>query len=228
MLNPILEKTRAVFWDCDGVLFNTEPIHFQALQETLYCADITITLGDYNKHYIVHGDEDAIREAFRLHGKKLTDEILAYLMRFKEILTKKCLPQAKIYPGVRKLLLQLQERKTPSIIVSGSFEDEIRLMTVKHGIDDLFFGIVDVSATKHHKPRPDPYLAGLALLHAKGFSAKPAECLVIEDAEGGVRAGKTAGMRVLGVANSISEEALWSAGCDFVVNSLVKVPPTLL
>jgi sugar-phosphatase len=68
------------------------------------------------------------------------------------------------------------------------------------------------------KPDPEPYIRGAALL---GFS--PEECVVVEDAPSGVRAGKAAGARVLGVTGTVDAGALKTAGADWVVSSLEQV-----
>jgi mannitol-1-/sugar-/sorbitol-6-phosphatase len=76
----------------------------------------------------------------------------------------------------------------------------------------------------HGKPDPEPYLKGAALLNLP-----PAECIVIEDAPSGVRAGKAAGSRVIGVRTTTRDEELLAAGADWIVNdcsSLRLLPAT--
>jgi sugar-phosphatase len=68
------------------------------------------------------------------------------------------------------------------------------------------------------KPHPEPYLTGAKLIHAA-----PEDCIVVEDAPSGVRAGKAAGCRVLGVLGTHSADELRTAGVDWVVASLEHV-----
>ena len=68
------------------------------------------------------------------------------------------------------------------------------------------------------KPDPEPYRMG-----AERIGQPAAECLVVEDAPSGVRAGKAAGCRVLGVEGTHVAAELWAAGADFVVASLLQV-----
>jgi beta-phosphoglucomutase-like phosphatase (HAD superfamily) len=62
------------------------------------------------------------------------------------------------------------------------------------------------------KPAPDPYLKGAEAL---GFAAR--DCVVVEDAPAGVRSGKAAGARVIGLCTTMAAQELWDAGADWVV-----------
>jgi sugar-phosphatase len=71
------------------------------------------------------------------------------------------------------------------------------------------------------KPHPEPYERGAKLL---GFPI--AECIVVEDAPSGVKAGKAAGARVIGVFGTHTSEDLKAAGADWVVQTLEEVTAT--
>lgn len=68
------------------------------------------------------------------------------------------------------------------------------------------------------KPAPDPYLLG-----AKLSGVDPTKCLVVEDAPPGVRAGKAAGAKVLGLGTTHDKGRMWEAGADFVCEDLSYV-----
>jgi mannitol-1-/sugar-/sorbitol-6-phosphatase len=70
----------------------------------------------------------------------------------------------------------------------------------------------------HGKPHPEPYLKGASIL---GFP--PAECIVLEDAPAGVRAGKAAGARVIAFRTTVQESALREAGADWILNSCADI-----
>jgi len=73
--------------------------------------------------------------------------------------------------------------------------------------------LITATDVKHGKPDPEPYLAGARIL------ALPAsECIVIEDAPAGIRAGKEAGARVLALRTTASDAELQQAGADWIVN----------
>ena len=73
--------------------------------------------------------------------------------------------------------------------------------------------LVTSSDVRRGKPDPEPYLKGAQLL-----GVPPSECVVIEDAPAGIRAGKVAGARVLALRTTASDAELQQAGADWIVN----------
>jgi phosphoglycolate phosphatase len=93
------------------------------------------------------------------------------------------------------------------------------------GLRQSFKVIVSADDVKACKPDPAAYnLAFLAIDQTRretsGLTISPNECLVIEDAPPGIEAGRKAGMRTLGVTNTVSENALRKAGAEVVTQSL--------
>jgi len=89
----------------------------------------------------------------------------------------------------------------------------------------LFSVIVTAEDASVCKPAPDCYLAGLTKLndrrqHERELPLLASECLAIEDSPPGIQSARAAGMRTLGVTNTVSEEALRAAGADVVTRSL--------
>ena len=78
--------------------------------------------------------------------------------------------------------------------------------------------LVTSADVQRFKPDPDPYLKGAELL-----TLAPANCLVVEDAPAGIRAGKTAGAAVLALRTTESDPQLSAAGADWIVNDLASV-----
>jgi len=123
-----------------------------------------------------------------------------------------------VFPGVLELLSGLPERQWA--IVTSCSE---RVMRHRLGFASVPVPpqIVTGDRVKHGKPDPESYRRGAAQL---GFEV--AECLVIEDAPHGIRAGKDAGCSVLGVASSHTDEELQAA--DWIVGSIAEVAVTVL
>ncbi len=121
----------------------------------------------------------------------------------------------RVLPGTRELLNSLpQERWT--IVTSATRRLLIgRLAAAGLPVPDR---LISADAVLHGKPDPEPYLRGAEAL---GFPA--ANCLVVEDAPSGVRAGVGAGCRVLGVEGTYEPEQLREAGALWVVRSLEDV-----
>jgi sugar-phosphatase len=126
----------------------------------------------------------------------------------------------EVLPGVRALLESLPKERW-AIVSSATWRLLIgRLKAAKLPLPER---IVSGDRVVNGKPHPEPYLRGAAMV-----GAAPAECIVVEDAPTGVGAGKAAGCRVMGVLGTHSVDELRTAGCDWVVKSLldVSVEPT--
>jgi mannitol-1-/sugar-/sorbitol-6-phosphatase len=78
--------------------------------------------------------------------------------------------------------------------------------------------IVTSGDVKRFKPDPDPYLKGAELL-----GLEPADCVVVEDAPAGIRAGRAAGSRVLALRTTEVDNLLTAAGATWIVDDLSKV-----
>ncbi len=118
-------------------------------------------------------------------------------------------------PGAKELMSHLGV-DTWAIVTSGGY-NLVRARLKKAGLPMPKF-IVSGDDVSEGKPSPQPYLTGAKIL---GVSIK--DCVVIEDAPIGVRAGKTAGMRVIGIASTHSQEELLIAGVDFLVENLKDI-----
>jgi mannitol-1-/sugar-/sorbitol-6-phosphatase len=121
----------------------------------------------------------------------------------------------QVLPGVKDLLESLPMDKW-AIVSSATW----RLLIARLEIAGLPVPdkIVSGDRVVNGKPHPEPYLTGAAMIHAK-----PEDCVVIEDAPSGVRAGRAAGCRVLGVLGTHSAEELREAGVEWVVETLERV-----
>jgi len=121
----------------------------------------------------------------------------------------------EVLPGVKTLLESLPMERW-AIVSSATYRLLIgRLKVAGLPVPER---IVSGDRVVHGKPHPEPYLRGAELIHAA-----PADCIVIEDAPSGARAGKAAGCRVLGVLGTHSAEELRAVGVDWVVESLERV-----
>jgi len=121
----------------------------------------------------------------------------------------------EVLPGVKTLLESLPMERW-AIVSSATYRLLIgRLKVAGLPVPER---IISGDRVVHGKPHPEPYLRGAELIHAA-----PGDCIVIEDAPSGARAGKAAGCRVLGVLGTHSAEELRAVGVDWVVESLERV-----
>ncbi len=116
-------------------------------------------------------------------------------------------------------------REYPLGIVSMAVKTEIDYVLTLADLSKAFTTYVTADHVRKHKPAPDCYELALKLMneHRSQLSKRPlnaSECVVIEDAPPGIEAGRLAGMKTLGVTNTVSEAALRSARADVVTHSL--------
>jgi len=120
-----------------------------------------------------------------------------------------------VLPGVKNLLESLPMDRW-AIVSSATY----RLLVGRLKVANLPVPerIISGDRVVNGKPHPEPYIKGAELIHAA-----PKDCIVIEDAPSGVRAGKAAGCRVLGVLGTHSADELRAAGVEWVVETLEHV-----
>ena len=217
---------QAIFFDFNGVVINDEPLHLKAYQEALAAEGIMLTEAEYMT-MLGMDDVTFVRTAFGRAGKTLADgdgkRIIAREYELHRRMIEDDLPLA---PGAVTFVKSCARRYQLGLVS----------MSTRYGIDYVFertglgpaFAVV-VSAEDvplgTHKPDPTCYRRALELLNERRRDARklpllPAECLVIEDSPPGIESGRAAGMRTLGVTNTVPEQALRDAGADVVTGSL--------
>jgi HAD superfamily hydrolase (TIGR01509 family) len=213
---------KAIIFDCDGVIADTEPIHMTAFQRVLSEEGITLREEDYFARYLALDDRGCFREAFAGRGDPLTDAGLNQLIgRKSAYVDTAMLADLKLLPGAAEFI-ELAAGSYPLAVASGALRHEIELVLKFGGLRDCFRAIVSAEDVERSKPHPDPFIKACDLLNS--FSAariERADCLVIEDSIHGVRAAHEAGMRCLAITNSYPANKL--AQADLIVDSLATL-----
>jgi beta-phosphoglucomutase len=210
----------AVVFDFDGVLADSEPIHFRVYQELLATSGVSLTKEAYCERYLGFDDEGAFRQMAADFKLLLGDEeiemlIAAKARRFEEIVSGTNVLYPAAVPCVERL-----GRKWPLGIASGALRADIDLMLQGAHIADRFRFIVSAGDTDETKPAPDPYLRA-ADLHG----LPPSACVAIEDSRWGLQSARTAGMRTIAVTHTYPRTEL---PADRVVDSLDEVTIALV
>lgn len=206
---------RAVIFDFDGVVADSEPIHFAMFQRVLAEIGLPLAESDYYEHYVGYDDKGCFSTVLAAHGRSVSQAVIDDLIARK---TRAFLDQVKqhlvIFPGVRELVRQAAARYRLAI-ASGALRHEIEFILDAAGIRKEFEHITSAEDVRRGKPDPEGFLHALASLNRSmppGQSPLSAEeCLVIEDTIPGIRAAHAAGMRVLAVANTHPLEELIEA-----------------
>lgn len=187
---------KAVFWDNDGVLVDTEKLYFQANQETLHQAGIEFSLAQFQELSLKQG-LSVLRLAEK-HGRNSSeiDQLREERdQRYAELLK----VQTEIRPGVLDCLNFLKG-KTFLGIVTAAQETHFNIIHQNTNLLPYFNLILTRKDFHHSKPHPEAYLVALK---KSGF--KKEECLAIEDTERGVLSATNAGIKCLAVPNEITK-----------------------
>jgi beta-phosphoglucomutase len=210
----------AVIFDFDGIIVDTEPLHYRAFQEVLVPLGLGYPWKDYLDRYLGFDDRDALREAFRSGGKALAEGDLHRLIiekgeAFNRIIASGVSP----YPGVVDLINSLRGT-VPLAICSGALPSDIEPILQQLGISGHFDVVVTAADVPASKPDPASYTLAAARLNqaCPDRDISPKGCLAIEDTPAGIASAKGAGLKVLAVTNSYPEEEL--IGADRAVSSL--------
>ena len=206
---------RAVIFDFDGVIADTEPLHFEGLRRTLAEIHIDLTEADYYANYLGFDDRGCILEALRVNQRPFSSPLVQDLMTKKAAAYRASIKDHLVlFPGVREFV-QEAAATCPIAIASGALRSEIELVLEQAGIQKSFCHITSAEDVTKGKPDPQPFLHALANINrAQSDLASvisPDACLVIEDSLPGIRAAKSAGMKVLAVANTHTVQDLHEA-----------------
>jgi len=224
MVLQALRRPDAVIFDFDGVIVDTEPLHYRAFRKVLDPMGFGFTWQEYVETYMGFDDRDAFREAFRVRGKTLDDRRLSQLVDAKSLVFQDILRDGvSAYPGVVPLIESLHASGLPMAICSGALRSDIDPILARLGISRCFPQIVTADEVRKSKPDPECYTLAfqkLSLAYPSAIST-PGRCLAIEDTPAGIFAAKRAGLKVLAVSNSYGAEEL--SGADVVTDSLLHV-----
>ena len=203
---------QAVIFDFDGVITDSEILHFRAFNRVLAPYGAEITMKDYYKTYLGLTDVDCfnllIREGL-LKKKATKQEIENLLKQKKEAFEELAKTEGRIIEGVQDFLKMLGRNNIPMAICSGALRAEIELILEEAQLRHFFEVIVSAEQVRKGKPSPDGFLLTLQKLNkGRQIPITGAQCVVIEDSHWGLQAAKVAGMHTVAVTNSYDAEQL--------------------
>ena len=214
---------KAIFFDFNGVIIDDETIQMKAYQEVLSGHEIAVTEELY---FAALGmDDKTFVQSMFAHAKKpLSDPLLEEVLGAKTDLHRQMIEELPLFPGVLTFL-KAASREFQLGLVSMANLTEVSYVFQRANLTPLFSVIVTAEDASVCKPAPDCYLAGLRKLNEKRQQERElpllaSECLAVEDSPPGIQSARAAGMRTLGVTNTVTDEALRAAGAEVVTGSL--------
>jgi HAD superfamily hydrolase (TIGR01509 family) len=212
---------KAVVFDFDGVLADSELFHLQACQEVLSPLGVTLTREEYYANYLGYDDVQFFTRLGEAYGWNMDEQQLEALIAEKGRVFDECIESADVlYPEAARCVERLATA-FPLGIASGALRHEIEAILRRGGLTAYFRFIVASGDTAHTKPAPDPYL-----LAAELHGMPPAACVAIEDSRWGIESAKSAGLVCIAVTTSYGAADLRLA--DRIIGSLEELTPALI
>ena len=212
---------RAVVFDFDGVIANSEPLHFRAFRDVLAGEGISLTEADYYTRYLGYNDERAFHEIGAAHARRWDDGTVVELIARKALVMEEIEQHASIlFPGAREAIAQLADH-CPLAIASGALRAEIERKLQREQLAAHFTVIVAGDDGVPSKPAPDPYLRAveqLGAIHASSAPLSPSHCVAVEDSPWGLESAIAAGLRTIGITHTYGRDAL--AGADAIIDTM--------
>jgi beta-phosphoglucomutase len=209
---------RAIVFDFDGVIANSEPLHYLAFHDVLGQSGITFPEKEYYDRYLGYDDVGVFKAVAADRGLSWTVDRVAGLVQFKAAVLERLEQNTSIlFPGA-DAAIRRAAALVPLGIASGALGAEIRRVLDREGLRSYFKVIVAAEDTPVSKPAADPYRRAVALLsEAVGAPLLPAECVAVEDSSWGLQSAKAAGLHTVAVAQTYDRAALEA---DLVISSI--------
>jgi len=211
---------RAVIFDFDGVITDSEILHFRAFNAVLTQHGFQLTRQEYYRDYLGMTDKDCFKALIGEGRLRISEAQIQGLVRRKtRVFEQLARTEGKIIEGVREFLDAMAGAKVPTAICSGALRAEIELILEEARLRDYFDVIVSAEEVAQGKPDPEGFLLALKKLSEQWAEPIATEsCVVIEDSHWGLRAAEAAGMRTVAVTNTYDAAELKQA--DKVVHRL--------
>jgi HAD superfamily hydrolase (TIGR01509 family) len=210
---------KGVLFDMDGVLVDSE--QFICRAAIMMFSEIGVNaLPEDFKPFVGMGENSYLGGVAQIHGIKLEiDKAKARTYEIYEIIVR---GKLKPLPGVHEFIAECLKKKFKLALATSAdrIKMEVNLREIRLSAD-TFISIITGLDVENKKPFPDIYINA-----AKNIGLEPNECLVVEDAVSGIKAGRSAGCRCLAVATSFDASALKEA--DWICKSLLDVPKDAL
>jgi len=198
---------KAVLFDFKGIIINDEPLHQKLIEQLLIEENLRHKPEEFWQFCTGRSDRTCLSDLLTHRGRVVTDKYLSDLIARKSRAYQQqinSIEKLPIYPGLTDLIFQLRSAQIKMAIVSGALRTEIELVLERIQLAQHFTLLISAEDIDRGKPDPQGYLLAVEQLGQQfpELKLKPEECLAIEDTFAGIQAAKSAGMPVVGVANT--------------------------
>ncbi|MEU9302428.1 HAD family phosphatase [Streptomyces sp. NPDC048269] len=201
----------SVIFDLDGTLVDSEPNYYESGRRTLQRHGVPDFTWEQHSRFIGIGTLETLeilkdRYGIRAPVEQLLAEQNASYLELARAGT-------EAFPEMRKFVERLHADGVPLAVASGSSREAIDAVLAGTGLDALLTTVVSAEEVAHGKPAPDVFLEA-----ARRLGARPADCVVVEDAAPGALAARAAGMACVAipyVTDTAHDPAFTAAGLLF-------------
>jgi HAD superfamily hydrolase (TIGR01509 family) len=177
---------KAIIFDMDGVLFDSQPLHFQAEKETITHFGYPITEEEL-KGYLGWYEDDFWKDVI---GRYNLDTTVDEMKKFEHpiieaLLVKSATPDKEL----QHILTTLKNKSLKLAVASSAPRKWVDIILGGLSVKDYFDGIVCGEDIQNGKPAPDIFLHAAEII-----GSDPSDCIVVEDAPAGIEAANRAGM----------------------------------
>lgn len=214
---------RAVIFDFDGVISDSEPAHYQAFNQLLADYEICLSKEQYYSKYLGTTDAELLRMVSTeydtdYNGLSIDELVSRKAVIFVELIEK----EDHIIEGVSQLLESLTKNNIRIAICSGASAEDLKVMLKGSNLEKYFEIIVSADDVDKGKPDPAGYTLALQKLNqAESNPIQPNQTAAIEDSHWGLKAAAAAGMHTIGVVGSYAAEELLMA--ELVIDSMTEL-----
>lgn len=206
---------RAVVFDMDGLLVDTEAVVYRAMQQATVGIADEFPMATFLQMVGLtnHASDEIVRNHFGA-GFDLAAWNAAVSAHFREELAAGIALKA----GVLEILDHLDEIGMPRAIATSSSLESVRASLGPHSLVDRFHALITRDVQNNHKPHPEPFLKAAAAL-----GIDPADCLALEDSHNGVRSASSAGMMTVMVPDMLDPTEEMQTLCVRIARDLHEV-----
>jgi beta-phosphoglucomutase len=215
---------KAVIFDFDGVIADSERLHYKALNQAFETCGLHIPEDIHWQKYLGFSDLEnvlAVNDDYKMNWSQ--QEINRLVEHKTASFHALAQTEAPIIDGVEDFIRMLHTAGLPLAICSGATREDIEIMLEHTEIKGVFKTIVTANDVEKCKPDPQGYLLALKRLQEKTkLTIEPSQCVVVEDSRWGLQAAVAAKMHTVAVTNSYAADHL-SSHADYVIDRVDKL-----
>ncbi|SNR57819.1 HAD family phosphatase [Paracoccus sediminis] len=186
-----MTSIRAVIFDMDGCLVDSEPMSLETLGDMMGAEGLPTTRDELRQRFLGVSIQAIVRQIGEALGR---DDLHDFAATFEERLLARYPSELRLIPGICGLLDDLAARDIAVAIATGSSVRRLGITLRVAGLADRF-GNMTFSADQVNRGKPAP---DLFLLAAERLGVRPDACAVMEDSPHGIAGARAAGMRAVG------------------------------